>query len=125
MAPQIIDRCYLSIGSQEVVCESIDTDVDPSAQVVEAMTRDNLPLGYAYGNPKIKLSVVTAMDGSDDGIDFEAMVFAREEFTATKEYEGGTIKSYVRCVIMKVTERARTGSHVSYNLDIHSLGVAG
>ena len=124
MAPQIIDRCYLTIDSQEVICESIDTDVDPSAQVVEAMTRDNLPIGYAYGNPKIKLSVVTAMDASADGIDFEAMALNKTLFSATKEYEGSSIKTYVHCCIMKVAERAATGKHVSYSLDVHALGLA-
>ena len=123
MAPQIIDRCYLTIDGTEVVCESIDTDVDPAEQIVNAMTRDNLPLGRAHGNPKIDLAVVTAMDGSSDGMDFEAMCLSKQEFSATKEYEGGTIKTYVHCAVAKATERARTGAHVSWNLTITSLGV--
>lgn len=121
----LIDRCYLTIDGDDVPCESIDTDVDPAAQVVNAMTRDNLPLGVAFGNPNIEHSVVTAMDGSSDGIDFEEMILSKKIFTATKEYEGGSIKTYVKCFLKKCTERARSGSHVSYNLTIHSLGKVG
>ncbi len=123
MAPQIVDRCYLTIDGVEVLCASIDKDIDPSAQVVEAMTKDNLPIGYAYGNPKIRLTAETALDASSDGIDFEEMSLSKQEFTSSIEYEGGTSKTYVRCIIMKATERARTGQHVSWNLDIHALGL--
>ncbi len=117
----IVDRTYLEIDGEIVPCTTLDEDIDPTMNPVEAMTKDNLILGYAYGNPKIRLTAEVPMDAESD-VDFDAMVLGKTQFSAAIEYEGGGSKTYVDCVIAKYTVRSRQGQQVTYSLDMHARG---
>lgn len=112
-----VDRCYLEIDGEIVICASITEDIDPTVNPIEAMTRDNRIIGHAQGNPKLKLSAEAAMD-ADSEIDFEQMALDKTECSAFIEYEGGGSKTYIGCVVAKVTNRSQTGKEVVTSIEL-------
>lgn len=117
MSVQIVDRCYLLIDGEMVVCDSITEDIDPETKEVPAMTRDNTVLGFAQGNLKLKLAADLAVR-ADNEIKYRDMARTKKEFTSVLEYEGGDSLSYIDCVIGQLSIKSKTGDHVSMSLSI-------
>jgi hypothetical protein len=118
----IVDRCYLEIDGEVVICASITEDIDPTVNPVEGMTRDNRILGHAQGNPKLKLSAEVPQDAESE-VDFERLALNKTEFSAFIEFEGGAMRTYTGCVVAKVSNRAQTGREVVSTVEISATDV--
>jgi hypothetical protein len=114
-----IDRAYLEINGVQVTCESIDVDPDDKTEWVEAMTRDNYPLGVVRGNMKAEVKATIAMrEAEADDIDILELWEKKTNVPVSIEYQNGRTISFGKGVVAKPAISSKHGSATNETLDM-------
>jgi hypothetical protein len=109
---KLVDRAYIEINGVQLPLEVTDTDHDPSAKEVEAMTRDGAHLGWAFGNPKYTVTGDVPLDADQTDIDLLQTCADKTPITVMIEYEGADAWNYTEGLILKASRKSGTGKHV-------------
>ena len=117
-----IDRAYLEIEGDQILCESVGIDMEDGSAFVEAMTPDNEPLGFSRGNRKYTVTADVTMDESDP-VDFHQIWADGDEFTAEVQYEGGLTYAWNRCILTSLSTKSQTGDKTTYSLSMLCMGL--
>jgi hypothetical protein len=114
-----IDRAYLEVDGEQVYCESIDIDLDDKTDWVDAMTKDNEPLGVVSGNRhgEIKATLAVREDDEDD-IDWIDLWEKKTNVTVVVEFENGRTFSFAKGVVSKPSEGAKHGDKATRQVEL-------
>jgi len=114
-----IDRAYLEIDGVQLSCEDIDIKFVDGTQWVEAMTRDNLPLGVVRGNQKAEVTASIAMreDEADD-IDLVDIWEKGTNVAVSIEFQNGRTISFGKGVISAPNPSGKHGDKATWKVDL-------
>jgi hypothetical protein len=114
-----IDRAYLEIDGVQLSCEDIDIKFDDGTQWVEAMTRDNLPLGVVRGNQKAEVSATVAMrEDEEDDIDLIDLYEKKTNVAVSVEFQNGRTISFGKGVVSAPNPSSKHGDKATYKVDL-------
>lgn len=117
----VIDRAYISFNGKKIVAESIDIELDDGTKLVEAMTKDREPIGFASGNMKATVKADLAMREDDqDDVDFHRLWSKQTNVSVTVEFEGGQSWTWNKGRIMKPSISAKTGDQAKRSVEIQA-----
>jgi len=117
-----IDRAYLEIDGDQLVCDSITIKATDGAQHITAMTPDNEPIGISRGNRQYSVSAELTMR-DDEAVDFHQLWVDREEITVEVQFEGGVTWAWQTCELSEPGLSAKHGDKVSWSLELLCRGL--
>ena len=112
-----IDRAYLEIDSTQVFCESIDPDFDDKTEWVDAMTKDNQPLGVVRGNQHGEIKATIAMLEGEE-VDFIDLWEKKTNIPVTIEYQEGATLSFGKGVLSKPGISSKHGDKTTWSIEL-------
>ena len=105
-----IDRAFLIAGDNELQCSSISIKGQNGKDWVEAMTRDNEPLGLAGGNMKYDVDVEAPMtEGQSDDVDLHELMVNGTNVEFVVEAKNGDTYTWAKGQVVSVDSSFKTG----------------
>jgi hypothetical protein len=118
-----IDRAYLEVDGEQILCDSINIDPEDDTDFVTAMTPSNSPLGFKHGNKRYNITTDVTMSDDED-VDFHDLWFEKTNVPVEIEYEGGTTWSFGKGVISKPGVASTHGEKTTWSLELKCYDLA-
>ena len=124
MAGDIIDREYLDINGMEFEVETLNQDPDDSSNVVNAMTKNNQPVGMSRGNEtwEITADVAVRVSNVDNMVALDDLFSNKTDVPVTVIQEGGKAYSYEHGFVTGLGESSSHGESVKRSIAIKAWG---
>lgn len=117
-AGNIIDRAFVVVNDVTLEYETFTVTRENNSKVVNAMTRDNNPLGVAKGNRVFVIAGDLTMRPGTEAIDLDELEENDTLFSAGVEYQNGVSYTYQKAVITKLDESAGHGENAKRSVEI-------
>jgi len=125
MAGDLIDREYLDINGVEFEAETLNQEGDKSATTINAMTKNNAPIGVAAGNVVYTITADIAVRESQiDAIvtDLDELFEDNDQVPVVITQENGKTISYEAAVITGLSDAATHGDAIKRSVTMTAWG---
>ncbi|HHE72818.1 MAG TPA: hypothetical protein ENL34_11125 [Chloroflexi bacterium] len=122
MPNKVIDRGYLNIDGDQVLCDSIDIDPEDDSEFAMAMTPDGEPLGVVSGSRRYRVRADVTMR-ADEAVDFHQLWVDKTSVPTEVQYEGGVTWAFSEGVISKPGNQSSHGEKAKWSIELLCWGL--